>query len=84
MLAFAILVISLAADASGARISSPSGRTAVELAAPEIRRLINAALAKPVRPSSVLVWSVWRRHQAQAKTSRYKRRAMIENAQPRS
>lgn len=55
MPALAILVITLAAEQTlRVRISYPPPDGLIELTVPEIRRLINAALAKPVRLASVL------------------------------
>jgi SRSO17 transposase len=85
MLALAILVITLAVEQpSRVRISVAHSHELIELTVPEIRRLINAVLAKPVHPASVLAWSTWRRrHQGRAKASHYKQRAAIEEAQLR-
>lgn len=52
----------------------------IALTVPEVRRLINALiLARPPDPAHILRWSYWRRHhQAQARTSHYKRRHQAE------
>nr|WP_157546735.1 IS701 family transposase [Hamadaea tsunoensis] len=84
MLALAILVITIATThrPSRVRISYPATEELIALTVPEIRRLINATLTRPIRPDTVLVWSAWRRrHQARAKASHYKRREAIENGQ---
>ena len=86
MIALAVLTITTAnanaTQPSRVRISYPQRTDLIELTVPETRRLINIILARPITITAALTWSVWRRqHQAQAKASHYKRRALIESEQ---
>lgn len=73
MLALAVLTV-IAAQNRCATASQ------IALTVPEIRRIMSIFLTQPQNLTHILQWSAWRRrHQAQAKTSHYRRRVSIES-----
>jgi hypothetical protein len=52
------------------------------LTVPEIRRLLfQLVIRKPVDPSAVIAWSLWRRrHQQRARRSHWKRRTQTDKS----